>query len=82
MIVELICAVIALYAAVRIIAEKNTLRKLNLLNILNFAIAGLLALLIPHPLGLLLAVAYFVGGTLESNAIASTIAKREEKPDD
>lgn len=70
----IICGVIAAYAAVRILLEKNTLRKLPFLNVLSFAVAGSIALLLPHPLGIIAAAAYFIGSTLESNAIASTYA--------
>ena len=42
---------------------------------MNFAVAGTIALILPHPVTLLAAVAYFVGATLEANAIASAIAK-------
>jgi energy-converting hydrogenase A subunit C len=69
-----ICALIALYATIRIITEPDTLRKLPFLNVFSFAIAGVIALLIPHPLALIAAVAYFVGSTFESNAIASVYA--------
>ncbi|NYT06886.1 MAG: DUF2109 domain-containing protein [Methanomicrobiales archaeon] len=69
-----ICAAVAAYAAVRILLEKNTLRKLPFLNVLSFAVAGAIALLLPHPLGIIAAAAYFIGSTLESNAIASTYA--------
>lgn len=70
----MLCAVIAAYAAIRILFEKNTLRKLPFLNVLSFAVAGSIALLLPHPLGIVAAAAYFIGSTLESNAIASTYA--------
>jgi len=70
----IICGSIAAYAAVRILLEKNTLRKLPFLNVLSFAVAGSIALLLPHPLGIIAAAAYFIGSTLESNAIASTYA--------
>jgi energy-converting hydrogenase A subunit C len=70
----IITALVGLFAALRVVAEKNTLRKLPYLNVLSFAIAATLALLIRHPLALLAAVAFFVGSTLESNAIASTYA--------
>lgn len=70
----IICGGIAAYAAVRILLEKNTLRKLPFLNVLSFAVAGSIALLLPHPLGIIAAAAYFIGSTLESNAIASTYA--------
>jgi energy-converting hydrogenase A subunit C len=69
-----VCAVIALFAAVRCLAEKETYLKLPYLNVLNFAIAGIIVLLVDHPLSLLAAVAYFVGSTLEANAIASAMA--------
>ena len=74
MIALYVCAVIALFAAVRCLAEKETYLKLPYLNVLNFAIAGIIVLLVDHPLSLLAAVAYFVGSTLEANAIASAMA--------
>ncbi|MDN7023342.1 DUF2109 domain-containing protein [Methanoculleus sp. FWC-SCC1] len=67
--------IIAVFAAVRVVAERKTGRKLPYLNVMNFAIAGSLVLLLDHPLSLVAAAAYFVGSTLESNAIASTYAK-------
>ncbi|HOT02832.1 MAG TPA: DUF2109 domain-containing protein [Methanolinea sp.] len=68
------CAVVAVYAAIRVALEPDTLRKLPFLNVLSFAVAGSIALLLPHPLSIVAAAAYFVGTTLESNAIASTYA--------
>jgi energy-converting hydrogenase A subunit C len=50
------------------------MRKLPFLNVFSFAISGIIALTIPHPLALVAAVAYFVGSTFESNAIASVFA--------
>lgn len=67
-------SLVGLFAALRVIAEKNTLRKLPYLNVLSFAAAAAIALLVQHPLALLAAAAFFVGSTLESNAIASTFA--------
>lgn len=69
-----VCAVIAVYAALRIILQRNTMRKLPFLNVLSFAVTGIIALLLPHPITIAAAAAYFVGSTLESNAIASTWA--------
>jgi energy-converting hydrogenase A subunit C len=69
-----LCGIIALYAATRIVLERDTMRKLPFLNVVSFAISGSIVLLVPHPLAILAAAAYFVGSTLESNAIASTYA--------
>ncbi len=69
-----ICVIIAVYAAIRVILEKDTLKKLPFLNVMSFAVAGSVALLLPHPLTIVAAAAYFIGTTLESNAIASTYA--------
>jgi len=77
----IVTAVIGLYAAIRVALEKSTLRKLPYLNVLNFAVAGSIALLIPHPLAIAAAAAYFVGSTFESNAIASTFAVEAERHD-
>ncbi len=71
MIAIYICAGIAVYAAIRVIAERNTMRKLPFLNVVSFAVTGIIALLLPHPITIAAAAAYFVGSTLESNAIAS-----------
>lgn len=67
-----VVAGIAAYAAVRVVLERNTMRRLPFLNVVSFAITGSLALLLPHPLTIVACAAYFVGSTLESNAIAST----------
>ena len=69
-----VCAVIAMYAALRVILQRNTMRKLPFLNVMSFAVTGIIALLLPHPITIAAAAAYFVGSTLESNAIASTWA--------
>ncbi len=74
-----VCALIGLYAALRIILERNTMRKLPFLNVLTFAISGSIVLILPHPLAILAAAAYFVGSTLESNAIASTWAGGQKR---
>ena len=74
MIALYLVAVIAVFAIVRATIEKNTGRKLHYVNVMNFAIAGALVMLLDHPLSLIAAAAYFVGSTLEANAIASTYA--------
>ena len=71
MIAIYVCAVIAVYAALRVITERNTMRKLPFLNVVSFAVTGIIVLLLPHPLTIAAAAAYFVGTTFESNAIAS-----------
>jgi energy-converting hydrogenase A subunit C len=72
MIAIYVCGAIAVYAAVRVILERNTMRKLPFLNVVSFGIAGIIALILPHPITIAAAAAYFIGSTLESNAIAST----------
>jgi energy-converting hydrogenase A subunit C len=72
MIAIYICAAIAVYAALRVIAERKTMRKLPFVNLISFAVTAIIALLLPHPLTILAAAAFFVGSTFESNAIAST----------
>jgi len=69
-----IVAGVAVFAAIRVIVERNTGRKLPYANVLNFAVAGTIVLLLNHPLALVAAAAYFVGSTLEANAVASTYA--------
>ena len=69
MIVEIICVVVAVYSVIRVLLEKRTLQKLAYLNVLNFAVAGAIVLLLPHPITIGAAVAYFVGATLESKYV-------------
>ena len=77
MIALYILAAIAVFAVARVAIERRTGRKLPYVNVMNFAIAGSLVLLLNHPLALVAAAAYFVGSTLEANAIASTYAGGE-----
>ncbi|NMA10849.1 MAG: DUF2109 domain-containing protein [Methanomicrobiales archaeon] len=79
MIAIYIVAAIAVFAVVRATVEKNTGRKLPYVYVMNFAVAGAVVLLIGHPLALVAAAAYFVGSTLEANAIASTYAGGERR---
>lgn len=72
MIALYLCAAIAVYAALRVIAERNTMCKLPVVNVISFAVTAIITLMIPHPLTILAAAAFFVGSTFESNAIAST----------
>jgi energy-converting hydrogenase A subunit C len=74
MIAVFVCAGVAVYAALRVIFQRNTMRKLPFLNVVSFAVTGIIALLLPHPITIAAAAAYFVGSTFESNAIASTWA--------
>jgi energy-converting hydrogenase A subunit C len=74
MIALVCCALIGAYAALRVVLEPDTMRKLPFLNVLSFAVSGSIVLLVPHPLAIVAAAAYFVGSTLEGNAIASTYA--------
>lgn len=36
-----LCGIVAIYAVIRVVMEKNTLRKLVFLSVMNFAITGL-----------------------------------------
>ena len=60
MIAIYVCTGIAVYAAIRVIAERNTMRKLPFLNVVSFAVTGIIALLLPHPITIAAAAAYFV----------------------
>ncbi|MHC1626030.1 MAG: DUF2109 family protein [Methanoculleaceae archaeon] len=73
-----ICLVVALLMAVRVVVERRTMKRLPYLNAFSFGITGAIALAFPHPLTIAAAAAYFVGSTLESNAIASTWAERRK----
>lgn len=79
LIAAVICLTIALFGAARAIIERDTLLRLPYVNVMNFGIAGFIVLLLPHPLTLGVAAAYFIGSTLEANAIASAYARREQQ---
>jgi energy-converting hydrogenase A subunit C len=74
-----VVAAIAVFAVIRATIERNTGRKLPYVNVMNFAVAGAVVLLLDHPLALAAAAAYFVGSTLEANAVASTYAGGERR---
>lgn len=82
MIAECICAAAAIYAALRTVLEKRTLMKLTYLNVLGFAVSGAIVLILPHPLTLGAAAAFFVGSTLESNAVASVYSLKGDEDDE
>lgn len=73
-----LCLVIALYGALRAIFERETLTRLPFINVTSFGIAGFIVLILPHPLTLAAAALFFIGSTLEANAIASAYARRGE----
>ena len=79
MIALYLVAAVAVFAVARALIERNTGRKLPYVNVMNFAVAGALVLLLDHPLSLAAAAAYFVGSTLEANALASTYAGGERR---
>lgn len=64
MIALYVVAAIAVYAAARAILERNTGRRFPYANVLNFAVAGSLVLLLDHPITLVAAAAYFVAPRL------------------
>ncbi|NLA38447.1 MAG: DUF2109 domain-containing protein [Methanomicrobiales archaeon] len=78
MIAPYVVAAVAVFAVARALIERNTGRKLPYINVMSFAVAGALVMLLDHPLSLIAAAAYFVGSTLESNAIASTYAGEKD----
>jgi energy-converting hydrogenase A subunit C len=67
-----LCGIVAVYAVIRVVLEKHTLRKLVFLSVMNFAITGLIVLTIPDIMALFAGLAYYIGSNLEANAIAST----------
>lgn len=73
----LIVAVLTVYASLMVVFTGDRRRRLPYLNAMNFGIAALIALSEKHPLTGVVALAYFIFSTLESNAIASTIEKME-----
>ncbi|AXI24892.1 hypothetical protein CFE53_01430 [Methanofervidicoccus sp. A16] len=74
-IVMLMIGVISFVVGIRIFLTKNKVQRLLYLCCLNFAISALIALYVGSPMGGVVAVVYFVGSTLSSNAIAHTIGK-------
>ncbi len=72
-----LCGIVAVYAVIRVMLEKNTLKKLVFLSVMNFAITGLIVLTIPDIMALFAGLAYYIGSNLEANAIASTYAGGE-----
>ena len=73
--VVLLIGVISVVVGFRVFLTKNRVQRLLYLCCLNFAISALIALYVGSPMGGVVALVYFVGSTLSSNAIAHTIEK-------
>jgi len=69
-----ICLILALYAVIRMIFEPDIMRKLLYLNVFGFGISATLVLIFPDILTLIATCIFYIGITLESNALASAYA--------
>ena len=73
-----ICLILALYSIARLIFEPDIMRKLLYLNVFGFAISAALVLIYPDILTLIATCIFYIGITLESNALASAYAVSSE----
>lgn len=71
--ISLIILIIGIFVSFRIISTRSRSLKLLYVCCLNFVIASLIVLYVKSPMGAIVAIVYFVFGTLSSNAIANTI---------
>ena len=73
-----ICLILALYSVIRMIFEPDVMRKLLYLNVFGFAISATFVLIFPDILTLIATGVFYIGITLESNALASAYARDGE----
>jgi len=69
-----ICLTLALFAVIRMGFEPDIMRKLLYLNVFGFAISATFVLLIPGILTFIATCIFYIGITLEANALASAYA--------
>ena len=74
---NIICALL-IYMVLRLFVTQGRHERMPYLNVINFGIAGLIALKAHCPLGAIIAMAYFILATVGANAIAFTIDKVRE----
>lgn len=74
-----ICLILALYTLLRIAFEPEMVRKVIHLNAFGFAISATFVLILPDILTLIAACVFFIGITLESNALLSVYAQRRSQ---
>jgi len=70
-----ICLILALYSVIRMIFEPEVMRKLLYLNVFGFGISATFVLIFPDILTLIATCIFYIGITLESNALASAYAR-------
>jgi energy-converting hydrogenase A subunit C len=78
-IITYICLILALYSVVRLAFEPEIMRKLLYFSVFGFAISGSLVMIFPDILTLIATCAFLIGDTLESNALASAYAQRNDQ---
>ncbi len=70
-----ILGIIILFMALRTLFAQDRAERMLYLNALSFGIAGLIALYIQTPFGVVIAATYFIASTISSNAIAYSIGR-------
>jgi len=70
-----ILGIIVLLMALRTLFAQDRAERMLYLNALSFGIAGLIALYIQTPFGVVIAATYFIASTISSNAIAYSIGR-------
>jgi len=75
---ELVMLAVLVWASLRLLAARDVYAQLIYLNVVGFALAGLIAATWRTDMGLLAALCAFIFSTLESNAMAYTIRRVEE----
>ena len=80
-IVMLSVGILSVIAGFRIILSRSKAQKMLYVCCLNFCIAALIVLYIKSPMGAIASIAYFIGSTISSNAIAHTIGEMKKIKD-
>ncbi len=74
MLIEILGIIVLLMALRTLFAEDRAARLLYL-NVISFALSGMIALYIQTPFGAIIAITFFVCSTLSANAIAYSIGR-------
>lgn len=78
MLIEILGIIVLLMALRTLIAEDRAARLLYL-NVIGFALSGMIALYIQTPFGAIIAITFFVCSTLSANAIAYSIGRNKRE---
>ena len=77
--IEEIIGVIIIVMAIRALITSNRMEKVLYINVIDFALAALIAIYINTPFAFIIATTFFIASAISSNAIAYTFNRLKDE---